>query len=86
MLASSGERDPSLRSAGDRPERLAVSSHQARSQERLDQAQHALVPDPTTHPVHQGRVVDRVEARLDVGLQHPFIRAGAEVVDLGDRV
>ena len=30
--------------------------------------------------------VDRVEARLDVGVQHPAVALGAEQVDLGDRV
>ena len=36
--------------------------------------------------VHQRRVIDVVEARLDVGLQHPLVRLRREVVDLGDRV
>ena len=55
-------------------------------EERLDQREHALVLDPAPHPVHQGRVVDRVEARLDVRVQHPPVTVGAELVDLSDRV
>jgi site-specific DNA recombinase len=78
--------DSSLRSAGDRPKVLAVHSHQPGLQERLDEPQHAFISDPATHPVHQGRMFDRVEARLDVSLQHPLISAGTEVLDLGDRV
>jgi hypothetical protein len=31
--------------------------------ERLDQREHPLVGDPSTHPIHQGGVVDGVEAR-----------------------
>jgi len=55
-------------------------------EERLDQSQHALVLDPATHPAHQGRVVNRVKARLDIRVQHPPVTLGAVVVDLGDRV
>ena len=65
MLASSGERDPSLRSAGDRPELGPVNRHQAGLQECLDQAKHAFVSNAATHAVHQGHVVDRVEGRHD---------------------
>src|SRR5215217_7634262 len=45
-----------------------------------------LVPDPRSHPVHQGRMVDHVEARLDVTFHHPLIRAGGELVNLSNRV
>jgi len=55
-------------------------------QERLDHRHDAFVPDSSTHPVHQGHMVDVVEARLDVTFEHPLIGAGAELVDLGDRV
>jgi len=64
----------------------AVLTEDARMQERLDHRQDAFVPDSSAHPVHQGRVVDVVEARLDVTFEHPLIRAGAELVNLGDRV
>ena len=63
-----------------------VLGEDASFQERLDQAQDTLVPDPTSHPVHQGRVVDLVEARRDVTLQHPLIADAGEVADLGDGV
>ncbi len=66
--------------------RDAVLTEDPGLQERLHQRQDAFVPDPSTHPVHQGRVVDVVEARLDVAFQHPLIRAGPEQVDLSDRV
>ena len=52
-------------------------SHDPGPQERLDERQHALVPDPPTHPAHQSRVVDAVEARLDVRLNYPLVVAGS---------
>jgi hypothetical protein len=55
-------------------------------QERLDQRHDAFVLDPCPHPVHQGRVGDGVKACLDVGIEHPAITTGAEVVNLGNRV
>ena len=39
-----------------------------------------------THAAEQGRMVDAVEARLDVRLKHPLVRAAAQVVNLGDCV
>ena len=76
MLASSGERIPPCGVP------VIVSAAAARlgqdpgPQERLHQRQHALVPDPSPHPAHQGGVVDLVEARLDVRLEHPLVVAG----------
>src|SRR5205809_7392926 len=55
-------------------------------EERLDQRQHTLVFDPAPDPVHQHRVIDRVEARFDVGIQHPPVALASEMVDLGNRV
>ena len=78
--------DAALGRAGDRVPVGAVLGEDPRLQERLHQGQDALVPDPMSHPVHQGRVVDRVEARLDVRLQHPAVTVVVEVVDLSDRV
>ena len=42
----------------------------------------------SSHPAHQGRVVDLVEARRDVRLEHPLVVPGgrSEEVDLGDGV
>ena len=54
--------------------------------ERLDQQQHTLVLHSEAHPVHQGRVIDRVEACFDIRIQHPAVTLGAVLVDLGDRV
>jgi len=65
---------------------VAALSEYAGLEERLDQIQHAFVLDPATHAVHQGHVVDRVEARLDIRIEHPAITLGAVLVDLGDRV
>jgi len=67
---------------------LALFGQDPGPKERLHPAQHAFVPDPFSHPAHQGRVVDLVEARLDVRLEHPLIVAGGcgEVMDLGDSV
>jgi hypothetical protein len=39
--------------------------------ERLDQLQDTFVRDPSSHPAHEGRVVDRIETRLDVSVDHP---------------
>ena len=78
--------DPALRGAGVGVLAVAGLGHHTGLEERLHQQQHAFVFHPMTHPVHQGRVVDRVETRLDVRVQHPPITAGAEHVDLGDRV
>jgi site-specific DNA recombinase len=78
--------DPALRGAGDRRAVQAVLGEDPGPQERLHQTQDALICDPISHPSHQGRVVDLVEARRDVGLKHPLVRARGEVVDLGDRV
>jgi hypothetical protein len=66
MLASSGERIPPCGGAGAGVPLDAVLAEEASFQERLHQGQHALVCDPAAHPVHQGRVVDGVETRLDV--------------------
>jgi len=55
-------------------------------EERLHEAQYALVPDPMTHTAHEGRVVDLVEARRDVTLEHPGVALSGEHVDLGDGV
>jgi hypothetical protein len=78
--------DPALWGAGDRPLKATLLGQDPGVEERLDERQHALVFDPVAHAVHQGRVVDPVKARLDVGLDHPLICAGSEVVHLGDRV
>ncbi len=78
--------NPALRGAGHRPVEVAVRLEDPGLQERLDELQHALVLDPPAHPAHQGRVIDAVEARLDVALHDPFIGAEREVLDLGDRV
>ena len=66
ILASSGERIPPWGVPVIVVPVNAVLSEDARLQERLHQAQDALVPDPMSHPAHEGRVVDLVEARLDV--------------------
>ena len=55
--------------------KAAVLGHDPGPQERLDERQHALVRDPLAHPAHQGRVVDAVEARLDVRLNYPLVVA-----------
>jgi DNA invertase Pin-like site-specific DNA recombinase len=64
----------------------AVLGQDARFEKRLHQRQDASVFDPQTHPVHQGRVVDGVEAGLDIALDHPLIGVGGEHACLGDRV
>ena len=74
--------------AGDRRPVEPILTEDAGSEERLHQAKNALVPDPTTHPFHEGGVVDLVEARFDVRLEHPFVVANgrSEEVNLRDGV
>ncbi|MGC8635361.1 MAG: hypothetical protein ACP5VP_12045, partial [Candidatus Limnocylindrales bacterium] len=43
----------------------AILREDAGSQERRHQAQDTLVPDPSSHPVQQGPVVDLVERNRD---------------------
>ena len=76
MLASSGDKIPPCGVPVQVSRSDAVLGEDAGLQERLDQAQDALVRDPSTHPVHQGRVVDLVEARRDVALEHPLVISG----------
>ena len=78
--------DPALGCAGARVPLDAILGEDAGLEERLHQPQDALVPDSSSHPVHESGVVDLVEARRDVTLQHPLVGAGTEVVDLGDGV
>jgi hypothetical protein len=60
-----GRGDAPLRRAGERAEFGAVDGEDPRLQERLYQGEDALVTDSAAHPVHQGRVVDRVERNPD---------------------
>ena len=86
MFASSGDRIPPCGVPVCVASRVPVVGHHPGLEERLDQPQHALVLDPYPDPVHQRDVIDVVETRLDVGLQHPVIPVGGEVMDLGDGV
>ena len=85
-MCSSRTDKATLLSSGDRiapcgvPVSVSFSSRvlgeDARLQKRLHQGQDTLVPDPSPHPVHQGRMRDFVEARLDVALDDPLVGAG----------
>jgi hypothetical protein len=55
-------------------------------EERLHQIQDATIPDSGPHPVHETDMRDFVEARFDVPLKHPLIRAAGEEVDLLDGI
>ena len=86
MLASSGERMPPWGVP------LLVSLVTP-SSERTPACRNAftspttrLSPIATSHPVHQGRVVDLVETGRDVTFEHPGIALGGEHVNLGNRV
>jgi len=74
--------------AGDRLAGVALFGQDPGLEERLYPAQDSFVSDSFSHPAHQGGVVDLVEARRDVRLEHPLIvpGGGGQVVDLGDRV
>jgi len=78
--------DPALRCAGVARAVDLVLAQDPGLEESLDQGQDSLVPDPRPHPAQQGRVVDLVEARLDVALQDPLIGAGGEHLEIGDGI
>ncbi len=83
---ATSRRTPALRGAGVGVLVFAEFGQDPGLEERLHQRQHTLVGDPSAHPAHQGRVVDPIEARLDIGVEHPAVAVGAELVDLRDRV
>src|SRR5215203_4315123 len=70
--------NPPLRGPGRGVPFLTEFGKNASLEERLDQGQHALVGHPRPDPPHQGGVVDGVETRFDVSVQHPPIASGAE--------
>jgi hypothetical protein len=72
--------------AGGRVPLDAILREDACLEERLHLAQDALVSDAMSHPAQEGGVVDLVEARRDVTLEHPLITTRRELVDLGDGV
>jgi site-specific DNA recombinase len=78
--------DAALRSAGDRRAIQAILGEDPGPQERLYQSQNAFVSDPTSHSAHEGGVVDLVEARFDICLEHPFVITSGctEEVNLSD--
>ena len=55
-------------------------------QEGLDQAKNPFIADASAHPAHQGRVVDLVEARCDIGLEDPLVARPGVVEDVLDGV
>ncbi len=81
-----GRENPTLRCARQLRFEATVLGHDPGLQERLNERKYAFVRDPPSHPVQNGRVVKLVEARFDVCLHNPLIRAAREVVHLGDRV
>jgi len=86
MLARSGERIPPCRGAAVVLPNGLVLTEDAGLQKCLDQCQDSFVPDPSTDPAHQGRMVDFVEACRDVAFEYPLIGAGGEHLDLRHRV
>lgn len=78
--------NPALRCPGRRVLAFAEFGHDPGLEERLDQGQHPLVLDPAADAVHQRGVIDLVEARRDVRIQHPPVTVGAHMLDLGNRV
>ena len=81
-----GRQDAALRSAGVGVLELAGLGHDPSLEERLHQRHNALVLDPRPHPIEQSGVRDLVKARLDIGVQHPTVTVGAELMNLGDRI
>ncbi len=76
MLASSGERIPPWGVPVIVSLFRPLFGQDPGPQERLHPAQHTFVPDAPTHPLYQSRVVDLVETRRDIGLEHPLVIAG----------
>jgi len=72
-LLRRGSDNSPLRGASVRVPLRAILAEDACLEERLNQSQNALVPDPTPHPVPQGRVRNLVEARLDIAFYNPFV-------------
>ena len=81
-----GRDNAALRRAGVGFSSVAGLGHDSGLEERPHQRQNPLVLDSGAHPVHEGGVRDGVEARLDIGVEHPEIALGAETLDLGDRI
>jgi site-specific DNA recombinase len=81
-----GRQDPTLRGADISVLHCAGLGHDPGLEERLHQQHDAFVLDPIPHPTQQGRVIDRVETCLDIGIEHPQISLGAQPLDIGDRV
>jgi hypothetical protein len=65
---------------------LVVLGQDARLQERLHQCQDAFISDSGPHPTQQGGMRNFVEARFDITLHNPLIRAARVIVDLGNGV
>ncbi len=78
-------RDTALRSAGHGVLVLAELGEESGPQEHLDQRQNAFALTRNRIRSIRGHVIDPVEARLDVRIQHLSVGAGAVLVDLGDQ-
>lgn len=50
----------------------AILGKDARTKERLHKAKDAFVFDPISHATHERRMVDLVETRRDISLEHPL--------------
>ena len=87
MFASNGERMPPW-GAGEGLSLRPIRREPARAEKRAQQRQPALVAHATAHAVHEGPVVDFIEARRDIGFKDPPVvpGRGPEVVNRGDGV
>ena len=81
-----GRHDPALRGAGVGVLKTAGLGHDPGLEERLHQRHHTFVLDPHPHPSQQAGVRNSVEACLDIGVQHPSVTVGTQMLNLGDRV
>ena len=73
MLASSGERMPPCGVPVTVSPLDAILAEDAGTQERRHEREDAPVSDPIAQPVHEGPLVDLVEAGRDVRIHHPPI-------------
>lgn len=79
-MASSGEMTPPWGGTQGRGRHLP-RFHHSRPQPLPQQLEHPLVRDPSSHQLHQARLVDRVEVALDVGVHDVSVAAPPREAD-----
>ena len=96
VLVQAGQRDvgeqrrenAALGCTGSRLAADALFREHSCLEKRLHQRQDPFVSDSVTHTIQKGRVIEPIEARLDVTFEYPLVvsRGRSKVVNLGDSV